>query len=119
MIIKSVFLKIMPCVHFCGSNFIIPCIKSNQTLKQYFGGDIQKFSEKLPGFIWSKYPKDLPSYKYLGPGTRLDIRLAENNIPKPGEEPINEIDRLAYIHDLAYQKSSNIQDSIILIYIIL
>ena len=37
------------------------------------------------------------------PGTRLDIRLDENNIPKPGEEPINEIDRLAYIHDLAYR----------------
>ena len=102
----------MPRVHFCGSNFVIPCMKSKQTLKQYFGGDIQKFSEKLPGFIWSKYPKEkhLPSYNYLGPGTRLDIRLTENNIPKPGEEPINEIDRLANIHDLAYQKSSNIQD---------
>ena len=37
------------------------------------------------------------------PGTRLDIRLNENNIPKPGEEPINEIDKLAYIHDLAYR----------------
>ena len=29
---------------------------------------------------------------------------------KPGEEPINEIDQLAYIHDLAYQKSDNISD---------
>ena len=102
----------MPCVHFCGSNFVIPSMKQKQTLKEYFDGDIQKFSEKLPGFIWSKYPKEkhLPSYNYLGPGTRLDIRLTENNLPKPGEEPINEIDRLAYIHDLAYQKSSNIQD---------
>ena len=101
----------MPCVHFCRSNFVIPCIKSNQTLRKYFGGDIQKFSEKLPGFIWSKYPKEkhLPSYNYLGPGS-VDIRLDENNIPKQGEESINEIDRLAYIHDLAYQKSSNIQD---------
>ena len=72
----------------------------------------QKFSEKLPGFIWSKYPKEkhFPSYIYLGPGTCLDIRLTANNIPKPGEEPINEIDRLAYVHDLAFQKSSNIQD---------
>ena len=87
-------------------------MKQKQTLKQYFGGDKQKFSEKLPGFIWSKYPKGkhLPSYNYLGPGTRLDIRLTENNLPKPGEEPINKIERLAYIHDLAYQKSSNIQD---------
>ena len=49
----------------------------------------------------------MPSYNYLGPGTRLDIRLNENNIPKSGEEPINEIDRLAYIHDLAYQNSDD------------
>ena len=28
------------------------------------------------------------------PGTRLDIRLNENNIPKSGEEPINEIEKL-------------------------
>ena len=47
---------------------------------------------------------------YLGPGTRLDIRLNENNNPKVGEEPINAIDHLAYIHDLAYQKSDNISD---------
>jgi hypothetical protein len=40
----------------------------------------------------------------------LDIRLDENNIPKQGEEPINQIDRLAYIHDLEYQKSNNITD---------
>ena len=29
---------------------------------------------------------------------------------KSGEEPINAIDHLAYIHDLAYQKSNNISD---------
>ena len=44
------------------------------------------------------------------PGTQLDIRLNENNIPKSGEEPINEIDRLAYIHDLAYQNSDDINE---------
>ena len=44
------------------------------------------------------------------PNTRLDIRLDENNQPKPGEEPINAIDQSAYIHDLAYQKSDNISD---------
>ena len=40
--------------------------------------------------------------KMLMPSTRLDIRLDENNIPKSGEEPINAIDQLAYMHDLAY-----------------
>ena len=29
---------------------------------------------------------------------------------KQGEEPINAIDQLACIHDLAYQKSDNISD---------
>ena len=87
-------------------------LKESQNLKHYFGGDIQKFSSKLPGFVWAKYSgeKHLPSYNYLGPGTRLDIRLNENNNPKPGEEPINEIDRLAYIHDLAHQNSDDINE---------
>ena len=77
--------------HLHGRNFTIPHIHETQTLKQYFGGDIQKFSEKLPGFVWSRYPgeKHMIGYNYLGPGTRLDIRLNENNIPKSGEEPIN------------------------------
>ena len=98
--------------HCFGYNFKILYMKKSQNLKQYFGGDIQKFSSKLPGFIWAKYKgeKHLPSYNYLGPGTRLDIRLDENTIPKPGEEPINAIDQLAYIHDLAYQKYDNISD---------
>ena len=71
-----------------------------------------EFSSKLPDFIWAKYigEKPLPSYKYLGPGTRLDIRTDENNNPKPREEPINAIDQLAYIHDLAYQKYDKISD---------
>ena len=96
----------------CQENFELPHLKESQNLKHYFGGDIQKFSSKLPGFIWAKYSgeKHLPSYNYLGPGTRLDIRLNENNIPKSGEEPINEIDRLAYIHDLAYQNSDDLNE---------
>ena len=102
----------MPLIHFNGHNFTIPHIHESQNLKKYFGGDIQKFSEKLPGFSWAKYPgeKHMIGYNYLGPGTRLDIRLNENNIPKSGEEPINAIDHLAYIHDLAYQNSNNIKD---------
>ena len=70
-----------------------------------YGGDLQSFSSKLPDFLWSKYPGEhhLPSYNYLGPGTRLDIRLDENDNPKPGEQPINRVDAAAYKHDLAYR----------------
>ena len=66
----------MPCsylpsqmlVHFNGHNFTIPHIHESQNLKEYFGGDIQKFSEKLPGFSWAKYPgeKHMIGYNYLG-----------------------------------------------------
>ena len=64
---------------------------------------VRRRHSKLPGFIWNRYPgeKHFPSYNYLGPGTRLDIRL---NDPKPGEEPINTIDHLAY------QRLENIED---------
>ena len=81
-------------------------LKNHKNLKSYFGGDIQKFSLKLPGLVWSRYPgeKHLPSYNYLGPGTCLDIQLNENTISKSGEEPINAIDQLAYIHDFSLSK---------------
>ena len=37
----------------------------------------------LNTFTYSKYPGEhhFPYYSYLGPGSRLDIRLDENNIP--------------------------------------
>ena len=75
------------------------------------GGDLQTLSSKLPDFPWSKYPGEhhLPGYQYLGPGTRLDIRLDENLKPKPGEEPINRIDQAALKHDIAYM-NPNIRD---------
>jgi len=61
----------------------------------------------LNTFTQSKYPGEhhYPGYSYLGPGTRLDIRLDQNNQPKAGEEPINELDaKGALPHDIAYLK---------------
>ena len=60
---------------------------------------------KLPGTPWAKYPgeKHLPGYNYCGPGTRLDIRLDEQNQPQSSEHPINAIDKACYAHDLAYK----------------
>ena len=65
----------------------------------------------LDVFSKSKYPGEhhLPGHNYTGPGTRTDIRLDENNIPKPGEEPINRVDAAALNHDIAYE-SENIED---------
>ena len=76
-----------------------------KTSKENLGGDIAAKLSGLPGLPWAKYPgeKHIPGYNYCGPGTRLDIRLDENNQPNPGEEPINAIDQACYIHDLAYR----------------
>ncbi|ESP02296.1 hypothetical protein LOTGIDRAFT_172175 [Lottia gigantea] len=74
--------------------------------KTYFGaGDIQKSLGSLPGFPWAKYPgeKHLPGHNYTGPGTRLDLRLDENDNPKPGEEPVNRVDAAALKHDKLYR----------------
>ena len=64
----------------------------------------------MPGLIWSKYPGEnhwykfpFGSYSYLGPSTRLDIRLDQNDNPKPGEEPVSPTDQLALHHDIAYR----------------
>jgi hypothetical protein len=69
------------------------------------GCDIAAKLAKLPGTPWAKYPgeKHLPGYSYCGPGTRLDIRLDNQDNPNPGEEPINAIDEACRIHDIAYR----------------
>ena len=71
------------------------------------GGDIATRLSKLPGAPWSKYPgeKHYPGYNYCGPGTRLDIRLDNQDNPKPGENPINAIDEACRIHDIAYRST--------------
>ena len=43
------------------------------------------------------------------PGTRLDLRLDENDVPLPDSQPINRVDEAAYKHDIAY-RSENIDD---------
>ena len=82
------------------------------TRKTKIGADIRDSSTKLlPNPSWQKYPgeKHLKSYNYAGSGTRLDIRLDENNNPKPGEEPINKIDEACLKHDIAYE-SEDLKD---------
>ncbi|ESO94422.1 hypothetical protein LOTGIDRAFT_175420 [Lottia gigantea] len=39
----------------------------------------------------------------LHPGTRLDLRLDQNDKPKPGEEPVNRVDAAALKHDILYR----------------
>jgi hypothetical protein len=74
--------------------------------------DLQNALSNIPGFVWSKYPKEKhwPGYQYLGPSTQLEIRLDENDQPKEGEQPISPTDQLAYEHDIAYRDSEDLSD---------
>ncbi|ESO82846.1 hypothetical protein LOTGIDRAFT_155882 [Lottia gigantea] len=76
-----------------------------QALDKKTGKDIQKSLGYLPGFPWAKYSgeKHLPGHNYTGPGTRLDLRLDQNDKPKPGEEPVNRVDAAALKHDILYR----------------
>jgi len=53
--------------------------------------------------------KHLPGMRYCGPGTRLDLRLNEDDTPKPGNEPIDRVDKAALKHDLAYSRHSDLR----------
>ena len=58
-------------------------------------------------FTDSKYQgeRHVHGYSYLGPFTRTDLRLDENYKPRAGEEPINKLDTIAMVHDIAYSKA--------------
>ena len=61
-------------INFFGHNFKILHIHESQNLKRYFSGDIQKFSSKLPCFLWSNYELD-PAWYYTAPGLAWDAAL--------------------------------------------
>ena len=56
-------------------------------------------------FIDEKYPgeRHVHDYSFLGPGSRLDIRLDQDLNPKKGELPINQLDNIALSHDKKYK----------------
>ena len=84
--------------------------------------DLQIALGKMPGFIWSKYPGEkhmiykfpYKSYSYFGPGSRVDIRLDENDQPKIGEEPVSPTDQLALHDDIAYRDAEKLDPAIAL-----
>ena len=62
--------------------------------------DIHKIGSKLPrpkkGFV-------LPGHKYTGPYNPLQNQLDENDQPKPGQEPFNNVDEISMRHDICYR----------------
>ena len=58
---------------------------------------------------WSKYSGEahLPGYNFCGPGTRLDLRLDENNNPRLDSMPVNKVDEQCLEHDKAYAETKD------------
>ena len=108
--------------HWKGSNFKVPQIRADQSVLNYLlcnsftnlktGGDFDfasKFGKINLPWPGKKYPgeKHVFGHNYTGVGTRLDIRLDENDQPESGEEPKNRIDLAAYHHDIKYRDAKN------------
>ena len=55
------------------------------------------------------FEKHSPGTNYLGPGTRLDVRLDENGNPYPGNEPTDRVDKAALDHDKASSKHDDLR----------
>ena len=55
------------------------------------------------------FEKHFPGCHYLGPGTRLDLRLDENGNPNPGSEPVDRVDEAALKHDKAYSRHDDLR----------
>ena len=56
------------------------------------------------------FEKHVPGTCYLGPGTRLDLRLDEGGNPLPGNEPTDRVDEAALKHDRAYSRFDDLQN---------
>ena len=56
------------------------------------------------------FEKHFPGTRYLGPGTRLDLRLDEDGNPLPGNEPTDRVDEAALKHDRAYSRFDDLQN---------
>ena len=57
-------------------------------------------------FMDSKFQGEhhVHGFIFLGPGSRLDIRLDDNYKPRVNEQPINQLDSVALSHDISYDK---------------
>ena len=93
---------------------------SNSRLQQGAG----LLDQLLKPFTAERYPRERHSYSlssatflkpmnFMGPHTRLDLRLDKNEQPLPSLIPVNKSDYNSYIHDLKYKhaKEDYLKDS--------
>ena len=74
-----------------------------QFIKAQKGGSLlNKFINNLP------IEMHLPGHNFMGPGTKLKIRLNPDLIPKKWSKHVNRVDKAAYHHDVCYLKYDDI-----------
>ena len=66
--------------------------------------DIHKLIGKLPK---PKRGWTLPGHRYTGPYNPLEQQLDENDNPIEGQEPYNDVDATAMVHDICYRDNDN------------
>ena len=79
--------------------------KCSQFVSQKGGSIVNRFINNLPFELHMVGQADtgkIRRHNFTGPGTKLNKRLDSQGRPVPGSEPINDIDRGAYAHDLCY-----------------
>jgi coat protein VP1 len=82
-------------------------------LKQGSSIDIQSLLSKIPFTTTGiPYEKHLIGHNFTGPGTRLDLRLKNDDTihtdtPKEWSKPVNRVDEAAYVHDLRYRNAGD------------
>ena len=70
--------------------------RKQKTTQRGWVVDIQKFLSKFGELHW-------PGYEFLGPGTKLKMRL------KRGDRGINRLDRIAKQHDIDYSRAKDLE----------
>lgn len=97
------------------------CSKCGTKKTKFLAGNIingvqKKKTQKGEGFFNDYIMPRLPElhyrspftgkrFQFAGPGTRLDKRLdPKTKLPLPHSQPVNEVDKAAYLHDLAYDE---------------
>ena len=83
----------------------VTSLKKRNILKGNGAFDIHNAIMKLPrprrGFV-------PPGYRYLGPFNPLEEQLDENDNPKPGNEPTNNLDKIALSHDPCFRDNNTL-----------
>lgn len=72
---------------------------------------VAALNRAIPGEKHMRLPsRKFKKASFIGPGTRLDLRLDKNDKPVRGSEPLNKLDEEAMAHDISYRDGASMDD---------